>query len=151
MPGKTSPVRGKYNPQTGDYAIEWTSQIVDGPFNNFTGLWRLTGRTTATGSGAAPGRPGHPLHLAPLVLPPRPELRAPWARWGTGHRDRCPPVVNNAITVAQTNRGFWQSTGVSRSCWPWSRLPPALLTNADRLFSRRRSPAVVRSADVFDD
>ncbi|HRC50712.1 MAG TPA: hypothetical protein PK331_07290, partial [Gordonia sp. (in: high G+C Gram-positive bacteria)] len=60
MPGKTSPVRGKYNPQTGDYAIEWTSQIVDGPFNNFTGLWRLTGRTTATGSGAAPGRPGAP-------------------------------------------------------------------------------------------
>ena len=25
------------------YALDWSSQIVGGPFNNFTGTWRLTG------------------------------------------------------------------------------------------------------------
>ncbi|MFT4201288.1 MAG: hypothetical protein QM634_11205, partial [Gordonia sp. (in: high G+C Gram-positive bacteria)] len=83
MPGKTSPVRGQYNAQTGDFTIEWTSQIVGGPFNNFTGLWRLTGRVAgahaapAAGAaggrrapGAAPGVPGVPGAVAPgAVLP----------------------------------------------------------------------------------
>jgi hypothetical protein len=42
-PGKTSPVHGTIDAQ-GDFTLEWTSQIVGGPFNNFTGLWHLTGR-----------------------------------------------------------------------------------------------------------
>lgn len=41
FPGKTSAVTGSINGNT--YTLQWTSQIVGGPFNNFTGLWRLTG------------------------------------------------------------------------------------------------------------
>lgn len=42
-PGLTSPPSGTYDPDTGAYTLEWTSQIVGGPFNNFTGLWHLEG------------------------------------------------------------------------------------------------------------
>ena len=41
LPGKTSRVTGTINGSS--YSITWTSQIVGGPFNNFTGLWHLTG------------------------------------------------------------------------------------------------------------
>jgi hypothetical protein len=34
---------GSYNPKTGAFALEWTSLIVGGPFNGFTGLWHLEG------------------------------------------------------------------------------------------------------------
>ncbi len=43
-PGLTSPVRGTYDPDTGDFVLEWSSQIVGGPFNDFTGIWHLEGR-----------------------------------------------------------------------------------------------------------
>lgn len=42
LPGKTAAPRGVID-ANGDYTIEWTSQIVGGPFDNFTGLWHLTG------------------------------------------------------------------------------------------------------------
>lgn len=41
LPGKTSRATGTINGTS--YSITWTSQIVGGPFNNFTGLWHLTG------------------------------------------------------------------------------------------------------------
>ncbi|NMD56306.1 MULTISPECIES: hypothetical protein [Tsukamurella] len=41
LPGKTSRITGSINGSS--YSITWTSQIVGGPFNNFTGLWHLTG------------------------------------------------------------------------------------------------------------
>ncbi|BDD83222.1 hypothetical protein TPB0596_29850 [Tsukamurella pulmonis] len=41
LPGKTSRVTGSINGS--NYTLTWTSQIVGGPFNNFTGLWHLTG------------------------------------------------------------------------------------------------------------
>ncbi|MFQ6393287.1 hypothetical protein ACLMAJ_07535 [Nocardia sp. KC 131] len=43
LPGKTSPISGSID-GAGNFVIEWTSQIVGGPFNNFTGLWHLAGR-----------------------------------------------------------------------------------------------------------
>ncbi|QLY30152.1 hypothetical protein H0264_34130 [Nocardia huaxiensis] len=43
LPGKTSPIRGTID-GAGNFVIEWTSQIVGGPFNNFTGLWHLAGQ-----------------------------------------------------------------------------------------------------------
>jgi hypothetical protein len=42
-PGLTSGPRGLYNSSTGVYGLVWTSQIVGGPFNGFTGSWYLTG------------------------------------------------------------------------------------------------------------
>ncbi|KXO90492.1 hypothetical protein [Tsukamurella pseudospumae] len=41
LPGKTSRITGSINGSS--YTLTWTSQIVGGPFNNFTGLWHLTG------------------------------------------------------------------------------------------------------------
>jgi hypothetical protein len=41
--GITSGPSGAYDPDTGAYTLEWASQIVGGPFNNFTGVWRLEG------------------------------------------------------------------------------------------------------------
>ena len=42
-PGLTTPVSGSYNKVTRRFTIVWVSQIVGGPFNNFAGLWVLTG------------------------------------------------------------------------------------------------------------
>jgi hypothetical protein len=42
-PGLTGGPAGLYNSSTGLYTLGWTSQIVGGPFNSFTGQWFLTG------------------------------------------------------------------------------------------------------------
>jgi hypothetical protein len=42
-PGNTSGPRGVYDPTTHAFMLEWSSQIVGGPFNNFTGVWHLEG------------------------------------------------------------------------------------------------------------
>jgi hypothetical protein len=34
---------GTYNAKTGAFVLQWTSPIVGGPFNGFTGLWHLAG------------------------------------------------------------------------------------------------------------
>jgi len=34
---------GTYNAKTGAFVLQWTSLIVGGPFNGFTGLWHLAG------------------------------------------------------------------------------------------------------------
>lgn len=57
-PGNTRSLTGSYDATTGRFAIDWTSQIVGGPFNNFTGKWHLegvfvpAGGSRSTGSGA---------------------------------------------------------------------------------------------------
>lgn len=43
QPGNTRPLSGTYDPDTGEYTLEWSSQIVGGPFDNFTGVWHLEG------------------------------------------------------------------------------------------------------------
>jgi hypothetical protein len=43
MPKLTTPVHGTYTASTGAFVLEWTSTIVGGPFNEFTGSWHLTG------------------------------------------------------------------------------------------------------------
>lgn len=42
-PGLTSEVTGTYDAVTGEFVLEWASQIVGGPFNDFTGVWHLEG------------------------------------------------------------------------------------------------------------
>jgi hypothetical protein len=51
-PGNTTPVTGTYDAGTGAYTLTWTSQIVGGPFNNFTGQWHLEGTFVPSGSSA---------------------------------------------------------------------------------------------------
>lgn len=67
LPGKTSRISGTVD-AAGNFVIEWTSQIVGGPFNNFTGLWHLAGQyrgavpQAAPAAGAiAPAAPGAPV------------------------------------------------------------------------------------------
>jgi hypothetical protein len=43
-PGNTTPVTGTYDPSTGAYTLQWSSQVVGGPFNGFSAFWNLTGR-----------------------------------------------------------------------------------------------------------
>lgn len=43
MPGLTSAPTGTIDPETGEYVLEWRSQIVGGAFNDFTGVWHLEG------------------------------------------------------------------------------------------------------------
>lgn len=43
MPGLTTEVTGTIDPDTGDYVLDWSSQIVGGAFNDFTGVWHLEG------------------------------------------------------------------------------------------------------------
>ncbi len=43
FPGFTKPVTGTYNAKTHAFTIVWYSQIVGGPFNDFTGYWHLQG------------------------------------------------------------------------------------------------------------
>lgn len=44
LPGFTKPVNGTYDPKTKAYEISWSSSIVGGPFNGFTGFWHLQGK-----------------------------------------------------------------------------------------------------------
>jgi len=43
LPGLTAKLTGIYNPKTRAYVLTWTSQVVGGPFNGFTGEWHLSG------------------------------------------------------------------------------------------------------------
>ncbi len=42
-PGLTGGPTGTIDPDTGDFVIDWSSQIVGGAFNDFTGVWHLEG------------------------------------------------------------------------------------------------------------
>jgi len=42
-PGLTLGPTGTYDPATKKFSLEWSSQIVGGPFNNFTGVWHFEG------------------------------------------------------------------------------------------------------------
>lgn len=47
-PGLTTDLTGSLDPVTGEFVIEWISQIVGGPFDGFSGVWRLEGVFTAS-------------------------------------------------------------------------------------------------------
>jgi len=47
-PGLTTAVSGTYNASTKAFVLDWTSQIVGGPFNNFTGKWHFEGTFEGT-------------------------------------------------------------------------------------------------------
>jgi len=48
-PGLTVGPTGTYDEATKAYTLDWSSQIVGGPFNNFTGVWHLEGTFEAEG------------------------------------------------------------------------------------------------------
>ncbi|MFI7670063.1 hypothetical protein [Nocardia sp. NPDC049526] len=73
------PATGTYDPGTRKYTLQWTSLIVGGPFNGFTGVWHLEGvfEPDAAAPGApptanAPSTPVSPTAPATLVSPAPP-------------------------------------------------------------------------------
>jgi hypothetical protein len=48
-PGATSAPTGTYSAKTGTYTLEWSSAIVGGPFDGFTGVWHFEGKYTKKG------------------------------------------------------------------------------------------------------
>ena len=48
LPGATAAPTGTYDAKTGAYTLDWSSAIVGGPFNGFTGVWHLEGTFTKT-------------------------------------------------------------------------------------------------------
>jgi hypothetical protein len=46
-PSLTSPVTATYDAETGAFVLEWSRQIVGGPFNDFTGVWHMEGISEA--------------------------------------------------------------------------------------------------------
>lgn len=55
-PGNTSGPTGTYDAATKSFALDWSSHIVGGPFNNFTGRWHFEGtfRSGVTPPGVQP-------------------------------------------------------------------------------------------------
>ena len=49
-PGLTAGPRGAYDVASRSYALDWSSQIVGGQYNNFTGVWHLEGTFRALDS-----------------------------------------------------------------------------------------------------
>jgi hypothetical protein len=44
LPGLTKALKGTYNSSTHAFVITWSSQVVGGSFNGFTGYWHLSGK-----------------------------------------------------------------------------------------------------------
>ncbi|WP_194834276.1 hypothetical protein [Nocardia sp. XZ_19_369] len=162
LPGKTSPVHGTID-GAGNFVIEWTSQIVGGPFNNFTGLWHLAGQyrggsvpqaaPAAAPIAAAPGAPGAapaaPAPGAPAAAAP-PAAGAPAAAPAAGTQ----PPVDAAVPVAQAQPARTDPVLASKTVEvPRGRHTPAWVVptlfvvavaaagvffNADRIVRRQR-------------
>ena len=70
-PANTTPVTGVYNESTGSFTLQWSSQVVGGPFNGFSAFWNLTGRfVPAAGSSTpAPSTAGAPVPGSAATTP----------------------------------------------------------------------------------
>jgi hypothetical protein len=53
LPGNTAIATGSFDPATGAFTLEWTSQVEGGPFDRFTGLWHLEGTFVPAGGATA--------------------------------------------------------------------------------------------------
>lgn len=57
-PGITRTPTGTYDVRTGAFTLDWTSQIVGGPFDKFTGRWHFEGRFVPAAGTNAPAASG---------------------------------------------------------------------------------------------
>lgn len=153
LPGKTSAVSGSIDRSTGAYVLEWTSQIVGGPFNNFTGLWHLSGiyqgddlqgqpAAAQSAAPAPPAAPGTSAPAAPGAAPSSAPAPAP-----AGQDPAAAQVAPQAAQQSGDPSLAVQTVDVPASETTPRWLLPVLvvitaiaagvLTNIDRLFRRR--------------
>ena len=123
-PGNTRPATGTYDATTHAFTLSWTSQVVGGPFDKFTGQWHLRGTfepataavaivpaaTTAQhaagGSGSAPGS----------VATVQPGSRAAAAA-GAQRKSASPGVVVPAAAAQPNAQAAASITTVTREHW----------------------------------
>ncbi|QIS01929.1 hypothetical protein F5X71_05985 [Nocardia brasiliensis] len=157
LPGKTSPVRGTID-GAGNFVIEWTSQIVGGPFNNFTGLWHLAGqyRGGSVPQAAPAAAPQAPAPAAPAAAPAAPAPPAPGAPAPAAPpaADAPAPPAADTVAVADTQAARTDPVLATKTVEvPRDRDTPAwvvptlfvaaivataVFTNADRIVRRQR-------------
>ncbi|APB00790.1 hypothetical protein [Nocardia seriolae] len=157
LPGKTSPISGTID-AAGNFVIEWTSQIVGGPFNNFTGLWHLAGQyrgslpqAAPAAAPVAPGSPGAPpaaaVPQAPVSAPRAPADAAAVPSPGTAPAAPAAPITSPAPQLRADPVLATKTVEIRRGQrYPW--LVPVLLVvavagtavffGADRLLRIRR-------------
>jgi hypothetical protein len=68
-PGITHTPTGTYDAATGAMTLSWTSEVVGGPFDKFTGSWHLVGRFVPT-STASTGGSGNASHGGGTAVAP---------------------------------------------------------------------------------
>lgn len=127
-PGLTTAVTGTYNETTKAFVLDWTSQIVGGPFNNFTGRWHFEGTfegtvssspaTVSAGSGGS-GKSGGSASGAGSGA----------VAGSSGQRN--PNLANTGLSVP-TGRGAWLLTAGLVGC--------SILSRTRRLGARSGAP-----------
>jgi hypothetical protein len=120
-PGNTTPVVGTYNVPTGSYTLQWSSQVVGGPFNGFSAFWNLTGRfiPAASSSGGSAGASGG---VASGVLPGSGATTAP----SSGHSSTAGSTAGATPTV-----GVTPTTATPSGSIPGGAPPGATGTGSD--------------------
>jgi hypothetical protein len=108
-PGATTLLTGTYDSGTKKFSMEWTSTIVGGPFDNFTGKWHLEGvfepAASATTPPAATGTSGGS------------------TTGSSGSGTSALPAASGQTTAAQVAG----SGATARTGPPWSATLPAVL------------------------
>lgn len=102
-PGNTKPAHGTYDASTGAFTLDWTSQVVGGPFDKFTGQWHLAGRfvPAAGGSGPVNTAPGGTNSGSQPGAQSGGTVHASATAGGTGR----PDAAASAVTVKQPLAG----------------------------------------------
>jgi hypothetical protein len=99
LPGNTTAVTGTYDSATGAYELQWSSLIVGGPFNGFTGLWILAGTF----------EPAASTTTTTTAPPTTPTTAAPSGAKTTGGASTS--AAPGSTTAAKTTAGGTTSTG----------------------------------------
>ncbi|WP_330252503.1 hypothetical protein OG874_41635 [Nocardia sp. NBC_00565] len=142
LSGKTSPISGSID-GAGNFVIEWTSQIVGGPFNNFTGLWHLAGQYRG---GAVPQAAPAAAPLAPSAPSPAAPADAPVAAAAPSVAESVPvalaqPVHTDAVLATKTvevPRAHHTPVWVVPALLVLAIAAAGVLFNADRIAGRNR-------------
>ena len=122
-PGNTTAPTGTYNAATGRYSLTWTSQIVGGPFDKFTGLWHLEGTFVPAGA----GRTATTARSSTAGTTPTAGVAGGGSATTVAPANgsaAAPDAASPSATVDQGQASGWPATWPSRSTTARSRRPP---------------------------
>jgi hypothetical protein len=134
-PANTTPVTGVYNPSTGAFTLQWSSQVVGGPFNGFSAFWNLTGRFVPTAGAAAPATSSP---AAPAASSPAGSAAGSHAATGSTSTGSKAPTASGATSSgssATTGAGSTTSTTAPSGSTASSGAPKAQTIEVARTVS----------------